>query len=639
VIADSETEKQPDEGIAPLQERLPSVAGPGKLRWALSPEVCLFLGVFILRMFALVRLTDSQFLLPSGGDMQFYNDWALRILRGNWTEHTAFYGLPLYAYLLAGIYKICGYSPFVPGLLQAACEGGTSILVYKLGRFVFAGSGASGVAWQRGKVIGVVAAIGWAFFLPAQGYSIILMPTAWLVFVFWFVVWQIVKRGEAPAPWRLSLLGVLIGFTAMGIATVLFLVPLVFAALFFRWPAPVSRRAVGAALILAGVLLGASPAWMHNSFIARDPVFLSAHGGVNFWIGNNPVATGYPKFPPGLHAGQEAMLQDSITSAEKAAGRPLRRSEVSAFWSQKANDWIRGHPGAWAKLLGTKIKNFWSAFRYDDISVITALRDQGIILPGESFGLVAALGLPGLLIACWRFPSSRWIAAAVFLHMASLLTVFVTERYRLAAVPGLLLFASFGIWELWQSLARARYKLAAFFLVMLFGSTAFVSMPQEDPTLWALDTYNSGLQALDAQQLPLARERLDLAYAYSPHNAEINFAEGNLHLALGETTTAEHFYLSVLRLDPWHIGACNNLGLLALEEKRWGLATQFFHRALTSSPNDAKLLYLLARAEFGSDDFPAALDAISAALQLDPTRLEFAALRDEIEKAKNSAIP
>ena len=54
----------------------------------------LFLGVFALRLFVLARLTASEFLLPSGGDMQFYNDWALRILRGQWTDHFAFYGLP-----------------------------------------------------------------------------------------------------------------------------------------------------------------------------------------------------------------------------------------------------------------------------------------------------------------------------------------------------------------------------------------------------------------------------------------------------------------------------------------------------------------------------------------------------------------
>ena len=86
----------------------------------------------------LVRLTDSQFLLPNAGDMQFYNNWALRILRGDWTTHTAFYGLPLYAYLLAAIYKVCGYSPFVPGLIQAALEGGTAVLLYNLGIQVFA---------------------------------------------------------------------------------------------------------------------------------------------------------------------------------------------------------------------------------------------------------------------------------------------------------------------------------------------------------------------------------------------------------------------------------------------------------------------------------------------------------------------
>ena len=117
-----------------------NLSGQTRSLRAIPLGVYVFLGVFVLRLFVLVRLTNSQFLLPNSGDMFFYNDWALRILRGNWTEHTAFYGLPLYAYLLAGIYKICGYSPFVPGLLQAGCEAGTAVLLYKLGSLVFASS-------------------------------------------------------------------------------------------------------------------------------------------------------------------------------------------------------------------------------------------------------------------------------------------------------------------------------------------------------------------------------------------------------------------------------------------------------------------------------------------------------------------
>ncbi len=282
------------------------------------------------------------------------------------------------------------------------------------------------------------------------------------------------------------------------------------------------------------------------------------------------------------------------------------------------------------RLLGRKVVNFWSAFSYDDISVITAFRDQSIILPGIGFGLVAAFGLPGLLIGCWRFPTSRWIAAAIFLHMASLLTVFVTERYRLAAVPGLMLFAAYGLWQLWQSLATARYLLATIFLTLVFGCTAFVSMPQQDPTLWALDTYNSGLQALEAQQLPRARKKLDLAYAYSPQNAEINFAEGNLHLALGETAIAKDYYMTALRLDPTNSGALNNLGVLALREERWDLAIEFFRLALVHSPNDAKINYLMAQAQLSNNQIQAANSQIEIALRLRPGQAEFEKLRATI---------
>jgi tetratricopeptide (TPR) repeat protein len=566
--------------------------------------------------------------------MQFYNEWALRILRGHWTQSTAFYGLPLYAYLLAVIYKICGYSPFVPGLLQAALEGGTAVLLYKLARLIFDGSGEGASARRRvephGQVIGILAAAGWGFFQPAQGYSIILMPTAWLVFVFWFVVWQVVKRTEIPSLRLLFFLGALMGFTAMGIATILFLVPLVLAALFLRWRGARGRRVAGGVLILVGVLLGAAPAALHNFYIARDPVFLSAHSGVNFWIGNNPAATGYPKFPPGLHAGQTAMLQDSINAAEEAAGRPLKRSEVSAYWAGKGRAWITRHPLDWFKLLAVKTRNFWNAYQYDDLSIISTLREEGIILPGLAFGLVAALGIPGMLVASWRLRSARWIVGAIMLHMGALLTVFVTERYRLAAVPGLILFAAFGLWELWQQLANARYREAAVFLLLLFGATAFVSLPQKDDSLWGLDSYNSGLQALEQGQLAIAKHKLDLAYAYSPRNAEVNFAEGNLHVALGEKQRAKSFYFTALLLDPRHGGAFNNLGLLALGEGKWELAARFFRHALAQLPNDSKLHYLLAQAELKSGKPLVAKEEIASALREDPGRSEYLELRTQI---------
>jgi tetratricopeptide (TPR) repeat protein len=621
-----------------------------KLPWrgtsgALGVAHYIFAAIFLLRLLALARLTASPFLLPSRGDMHFYNDWALRILQGQLTDHLAFYGLPLYAYLLAFLYKLFGYSPFVPGLIQAALEAGTGTLLYKIGERLFQtppGSGLSGAlpAWavaNRGRIIGVAAAAGWALFVPAQAYSVILMPTAWVIFAVWFLVWRMLRLDQAPTVGACLAYGLLIGVTAMGVATILFMVPLVLAAIVLRAGPVEGNRSViriaGAiAMLVAGILIGTAPCWLHNRFVARDPVFLSAHSGVNFWIGNNPVANGYPRIPPGLRAGQAAMLQDSISVAEATAGRPLPRSQVSEFWSAKANHYVRENRGEWLRLVAVKLRNFWNAFQYDDLSIITNLRGHGIVLPGLGFGLVAALALPGMLLGVVRFARSRWIAAAIGLHMLSLLSVFVTERYRLAAVPGLLVFAAFAAWKLWEYCASLRYGRAAALAAGFGAATLIVSIPQRDPSLWALDAYNSGWQALEANNLPLAERKLELARAYVPHNAEINLALGNLWFAHKDFARAEHFYLAALQIDPRHKSALSNLGVIALEQRQSDRAVGLFRAALEVAPNEAKTHYLLARAHLANGRVAEARSHIEIALRLRPNQPEFVELATSLRE-------
>jgi Flp pilus assembly protein TadD len=613
-------------------------------RFKLKAGHYLFAAVFLFRLIVLARLSRSAFLLPARGDMQFYNDWAQRILRGDLTDHTAFYGLPLYPYLLAFLYRVFGYNPFIPGLLQALLDGGTAVLIYQLALRVLPAEGppiaarsTSGV-WSLAAAnirpfLALIAAFGWALFVPAQAYSAVLMPTSWLIFVFWLVVWRIVKTDNSPTPKECLILGLLIGVTAMGVATILFLVPLVLAALLLkpRIDNRSPRAVLAAALLLFGIATGTSPCWIHNYFIARDPVVLSAHSGINFWIGNNPDANGYPRFPPGLRAGQAAMLQDSITTAESAAGHHLIRAEVSAYWSAKAKDYIAHHFGEWLRLLLTKLRNICSAFQYDDLSIITNLREQEIIFPGLYFGVVAALAFPGMVFA-WRWSrASRWITAAILLHVAALLPVFVTERYRLPVVPGLLILAAFGLSIFWQSLGRANYSAATMYLALLAGSTILVSWPQRDPSLWALDAYNSGWQALESGDLTLAEKNLQIARAYVPDNVETNFAIGNLRLAQNNVTKAKAKFMETLSLDPTHKGALNNLGVIAMREKDWTSAENYFRGALKIEPQNAKTHYLLAAALFETGDRNAARLEIEEALKISPNQREFGELKNKID--------
>jgi Flp pilus assembly protein TadD len=562
--------------------------------------------------------------------MHFYDHWAQRILLGQLTDHLAFYGLPGYAYLLAALYKIAGYGPFAPALLQAFLEAGTATLIYKISVGIF-----SGTDVRTARIVGVLAALGWAFFVPAQSYAVVLMPTAWLIFIFWLILWRIVGWKNAPTKLETLILGLLVGLAATAIATILFLIPLLVSAILIK-PASSARsrfrtRMSALLLLFLGTAAGTSPCWVHNCLIARDSVFLSAHSGINFWIGNNPVANGYPRFPPGLRAGQSAMLQDSIDAAESAAGHPLKRGEVSRYWSAKARDYIARSPVTWLRLLALKLRAFWSAFQYDDLSIITILREQKVTLPGIYFGVVAALALPAIVLGWKVAPAGRWVTFAIVLQMLALLPVFTTERYRLPVVPGLLIFAAFGLVMFFHNVVDGKFRPILSYATLLAVSTVLVSWPQRNPSLWALDAYNSGWQALESNNLALAEKKLAVAYAYVPDNSETLFALGNLRLAQQKSDEALAFYSAVLSIDPRHKGALNNLGVIALDARDYANAESCFRRAAETEPANAKTHFLLAKTLLGKGDRKAAQTEIDAALRLKPDQPEFLALREQIE--------
>jgi Flp pilus assembly protein TadD len=596
----------------------------------LRPAHYIFAGVLLIRVVVLGRLTASPYLLPTRGDMHFYDEWAQRILSGELSDHLAFYGLPGYPYLLAALYKIAGYGPFVPALLQALLEAGTATLIYKVSVGTFSGTGL-----RRAQITGVLAALGWAFFVPAQTYAVVLMPTAWFIFIFWLILWRIVSWKNAPTKREALIHGLLVGLAATAIATILFLIPLLVSAILIK-PAISAhtqfRTRMGALVLLfLGAAAGTSPCWMHNSLIAHDRVFLSAHSGINFWIGNNPVANGYPRFPPGLRAGQAAMLQDSIDTAESAAGHPLKRGEVSRYWSAKARDYIERCPLAWLRLLTLKLRTFWSAFQYDDLSIITILREQNVTLPGIYFGLVAAFALPAMVLGWKAVPAGRWVTSAIALQMLALLPVFTTERYRLPVVPGLLIFAAFGLVMFFHNLVAGKVRPMLSYGTLLAVSIVLISWPQRNPSLWALDAYNSGWQALESNNLALAEKKLAVAYAYVPDNSETLFALGNLRLAQQKSDDALAFYSAVLSIDPKHKGALNNLGVIALDAHDFANAESWFRRAAQIEPANAKTHFLLAKTFLGKGNREAAQTEIDAALRLKPDQPEFLALSEQIK--------
>ena len=645
----------------------PSIAVNPLLRRIPAP-IFVFVGAFLFQFLVLNMVAGSRHFLPDRDDMKFYNEWALRILGGQFTDGKAFYGLPGYAYALAGIYKVSGgynhwYSPYLVGQIQTALHALTATWLFLLGRRIFSGT-ADGEK-KRGTAIGALAAAAWVALTPAQVFSAILMPTAWVVCAFWGTVhWLVCIHDRGPASWWRPWLwlGLLAGAVAMMVATILMLLPLVVVAIALTVGAgrPLRARLLpvsgAVAVLMAGVYAGCSPVWIHNYFIAKDRVLLSAHDGLNFYLGNHATSNGYTKIPTGLRASQEGLLKDSLSIPEKEARHPLKRSEVSSYWKERGKKFIRENPVAWMRLLWRKFENFWNAFQYDDLSILKLLRDEHAAPPGLRFGFAAALGIPGLLL-CWRrWPRSRWVAAATLLHMAALMPVFITERYRLAAAPGLLLLGAGGLWMLWEKIASRSWMRAGVQCALLAGSVWFVTRPQMDIGLWSLDFYKAGIRATDgaeaaarndpalaAAHLAHARRNLETACAYVSDNADITFALGNVWYHTKDNTRAKQCYERALQLsiegDRPHDGALNNLGVISLDEKRPKDAEAFFQRSIQVERNDAKTWFLLAQACKEQGDQQHAETAIAQAIERDGHNPAFQKFREELRKPKPQPPP
>ncbi|PYJ87927.1 MAG: hypothetical protein DME70_05535 [Verrucomicrobia bacterium] len=246
--------------------------------------------------------------------------------------------------------------------------------------------------------------------------------------------------------------------------------------------------------------------------------------------------------------------------------------------------------------------------------------------------MVAALGLAGAIFSWRAFPASRWIVAAIALQLAAILPVFVTERYRLPVVPGLLVLAALGLHRLWTRFVNLNYGHAALQLAVVALTTLFVAIPRHDPALWALEAYNAGRFALEKNNLIAADHYLQRAHALVPDNAETNFALGNLRLAQGDSAAARDFYEAALKMDTQHKGALNNLGVLALNENAPARAVDFFRRALALEPRNPKTHYLLAKTlDLAGNRDEARVEA-ARAVELDSSQPEYVALKERLNE-------
>ena len=492
-------------------------------------------------------------------DSALYDRVALNILAGSTPDSAHVFANVFYAYFLAGIYFIFGSSHLAVVLIQALLDTLSCGLIFFITRRIW------------GQATGLIAAALYAFYGLAVFYTGILLPPVVTIFLALAAAASLAK-GRAQDDTRFIFgSGILLGAAALARPHLTLIIALTILWFLVGWRKKAARfpGRKAAALFAAGVILVFG--MMAGLNATRTGIFspFAAQGGINFYIGNNPQARGYYRTPDEMAAYPVRLVESALKQAREISGRDLTPAQASAFWRNRALTFLKDRPGAATVLYMKKLALFWRAEEIpSSINFNLSKRFTPIFrLPLLGFGLIAPLALIGLFLAVRLNRPAEIPGIFAAGQMLAVILFFVNERYRLPAVPFLIMFAAGTLNESWQAFRRRDKKRLLGGIGIGFILLAVINMPV--PFVQEAMTYNQSIHYFNlgvTYQKQGELEKAERAYRQTlnlyPAFPDVYNNLGLIHEQRGQLDQARAAYKKALALDPHFTQAHLNLNLI-----------------------------------------------------------------------------
>jgi Flp pilus assembly protein TadD len=584
-------------GSAPSASRGDQGIGGSNITLPLLAIAALGLG---LRGILLSQLHDHPLLQPGFGlDTDLYITLAQRVAGGDLALAPGAYpAAPLYIYALGAMLAAGGGSLLAARVVQILLGAVAVWLVGDAARRVF------------GPAAALPAALLAALCGPFAFNEVLLLQSALDPVLTALALWTLARALEAATarPWLVA--GIAWAALAVNRPNALpFLAVIVFALAWSR-----RRHALGPVVALAaGAALVIAPVALRNLAVTGEFVLIAAHGGFNFFVGNNPEADGTYRSVEGVTPSSVRQQADARVVAEEVVGRPLSDGEVSSYFYQRAFDWIASSPADAAALALRKI---WYAVSAGEISLNYSYAyyrgDEPTVLRGMpvSAWLLLPLGLVGL-VACRR-GGEYWIwAGFVPVYALSVAVFFVSDRYRMpllvpvAMSSGALLgrLVAFARTGEWLRVARVG-AVTALVAVGTSWPTGLDDGRGEERTAMA-ETLIRGGEVTRGQQLA------DRALPGHREPALMLFRVGRALQARGERRAAIARYEQALSHDPDRAEIRYVLGQCLLDDGRVAEAIPHLDAAVTADVRPDVAPFDLARALASTHEYHAARRALA----------------------------
>lgn len=547
----------------------------GALSWTdIVISIAVFASAFAIRLLYLFQIEAIPLFYHPAADGRSYDEWAQRIAGGDWLGREVFYQTPLYPYFLALLELIWGRDLWLIRVIQIVLGAASCVLLYWAGRSFFS------------RAAGVAAAVILALYAPAIFFDALIQKTVLDVFLISLFLF-LLSRARQEAHWsRWLATGAVLGLLALSRENALVWVAVLVAWIWLHFnDRPFPARFRWTAIFLSGLMLVLIPVGMRNLHIGGEFTLTTSQMGPNFFIGNNPVASGtYAPLRPG-HGDPKFERQDAIELAEQALGRNLSPGEVSRYWFGRAWEYISAQPLQWLALMGKKWLMVWNVREFEDADDFYLYQYGSPLLKGLGvaghFGILAPLAAMGCLLT-WRQLRRLWVVHGLLLSMAvSVALFYVFARYRFPIIPLLALLAGAGIIE---GMRLSRTKLVARkigALAVLVVAAGIVNSPAIGKPGPSAAGYNNLGNAFSKQgKMKQAMDSYHQALRLEPNYGVAHYNLGNLLAQQGSFKDAERHFATAIKINLLHAEPYYSLGNILARQGELESAVQQYRTAL-----------------------------------------------------------
>ena len=532
---------------------------------------------FLLRLSYIHELHKSPFsqAATSGLDVSIYDTQAQRLSKGNALGDNVFYAMPLYPYLAGFLYFLFGHNLYIVRFFQIVIGTLNLFLIYIIGKRLFD---------KRAALVALALSCLYGVTIFYEG---LLVPTTLLIFLDLVAIRLLIQK--RPTKWQVFIAGLLIGLGSLCQGSNILFGLSLFIWLLIMFNFHPKKVIVHSTLFYAAMLLVILPVTIRNFLVGGDLVVITAHDGINFYIGNNPSATGSFTPPDGMSSDAEGLLADSKRLAEEASGGKLKPSQVSRFWYSKGLEFIREEPLKYLSLAGRKALLFLNGHELSDIE---DFEFHKMFFPAVykiaflDFRIIGPLGLLGLGLS-FRYWRKEFIPLLLLLisFMASSVLFFVNSRYRFPVIPIFILFAGYTIWWGVETAKEKRFKDLSLGIFIFLSLSVLMNIRLFTQN-FATSYYGIAVYYMNQGEYDKALKEYEKVLRLEPQMAGVHNNIGNIYYEKGDKERAIKEYKEEIRLFPGHAKrAYYNLGTIYLESGKYEEAKIYLSNALNIDPD------------------------------------------------------